>query len=198
VAATDWEVLSQYLAGDRKAFEELVRRYEPRLRNHLGRLFRQLEPDERHETVSDVLQEVWLRLYRHAANGDPTRKFSTWIYTIASNLAHNEHRNRKKRASTRVPLVRSTPSAPQQEMEPAAPDKDRPDIQCENRDLLEQLAEWLADNTSDDNAVALQMREVEGLSYDEIAKQLRIPVGTVKSRLSRGREAARRFLKAQA
>lgn len=154
-----------------------------------------LEPDDRHETIEDLLQEVWLRLARHAKNGDPTRKFSTWLFTIAANLAHNEHRNRKRRFG-RLPLVRNAETGDTEEFDPpdTAP---RADELCEHRDTLEQLTEFLADNTSDDNARTLEMRAVQGFTYEEIARVTGVPVGTVKSRLSRGREAARAFLKAQ-
>jgi RNA polymerase sigma-70 factor, ECF subfamily len=197
MVSTDWELVALYVAGNDKAFEELVRRWSPRLRPQLARMLRQLEPDVRHALVEDLLQDVWIRIAKHARNGNPEKKFSTWLFTISANLARNEHRNRKKKA-VRMPLLRNPDSGTMDEYEPVAPpSKFQPDLLIESKDLLEQLFEWLSDNTSDDNATALLMREVEGMSYAEMAERLGVPEGTVKSRLHRGREVARRYLKSQ-
>src|SRR3712207_8050797 len=93
-SADDSAVVSAFLNGEERAFTELVERYQTRLLNFI---FRTIGDRERAE---DLVQEVFVRVYRHLHRFDRTKKFSTWIYTIASNLAKNELRNR-----SRNPLV---------------------------------------------------------------------------------------------
>ena len=90
----DSGVVSAFLEGEQRAFDELVNRYQNRLLNFV---YRTTGDRERAE---DLVQEVFVRVYRHIHRFDRSRKFSTWIYTIASNLAKNELRNR-----SRNPLV---------------------------------------------------------------------------------------------
>src|SRR5512133_1636580 len=93
-ALDDSAVVSQFLAGEERAFQELVERYQTRLLNFIYRTIGDREKAE------DLVQEVFIRVYRHIHRFDRTKKFSTWVYTIASNLAKNELRNR-----SRNPLV---------------------------------------------------------------------------------------------
>ena len=88
------QLVAACLAGDARAFEELVARYHGRLITFVNRMIGDRERSE------DLVQEAFMRVYRHLHRFDPTKKFSTWIYTIASNLAKNELRNRN-----RSPLV---------------------------------------------------------------------------------------------
>jgi RNA polymerase sigma-70 factor (ECF subfamily) len=90
----DSGVVARYLEGERTAFAELVERYQTRLLNFI---YRTTGDRERAE---DLVQETFIRVYRHLHRFDQSKKFSTWIYTIASNLAKNELRNR-----SRNPLV---------------------------------------------------------------------------------------------
>src|ERR671938_1524964 len=93
-ALDDAELVTAFLAGEERAFQELVERYQTRLLNFI---FRTIGDRERAE---DLVQEVFIRVYRHIHRFDRSKKFSTWVYTIASNLAKNELRNR-----SRNPLV---------------------------------------------------------------------------------------------
>ena len=90
----DAAVVSAFLAGEERAFQELVERYQGRLLNFIYRTIGDREKAE------DLVQEVFIRVYRHIQRFDRSKKFSTWVYTIASNLAKNELRNR-----SRNPLV---------------------------------------------------------------------------------------------
>ena len=90
----DAAVVESFLGGEERAFQELVERYQTRLLNFV---YRTIGDRERAE---DLVQEVFIRVYRHIHRFDRSKKFSTWIYTIASNLAKNELRNR-----SRNPLV---------------------------------------------------------------------------------------------
>src|ERR1700754_5242493 len=93
-AEDDAGVVSSFLGGEERAFQELVERYQTRLLNFIYRTIGDREKAE------DLVQEVFIRVYRHIHRFDRTKKFSTWVYTIASNLAKNELRNR-----SRNPLV---------------------------------------------------------------------------------------------
>src|SRR5690349_14751201 len=105
----DSTVVSAFLGGEERAFQELVERYQTRLLNFI---YRTIGDRDRAE---DLVQEVFIRVYRHLHRFDRSKKFSTWVYTIASNLAKNELRNR-----SRSPLVLF------QTMQGASEDADRP------------------------------------------------------------------------
>src|SRR5215213_6006012 len=92
--ADDSAVVTAFLGGEERAFQELVERYQTRLLNFI---YRTIGDRDRAE---DLVQEVFIRVYRHLHRFDRSKKFSTWVYTIASNLAKNELRNR-----SRSPLV---------------------------------------------------------------------------------------------
>lgn len=194
MSPTDWELVAQHIAGDKRALEEIVRRYTPRLRAHLTRYFRLFESDVRHATIEDILQEVWIRVDRFAIRLDPKRVFATWIFTVASNLACNEHRGRRLRPEERLPLRWRPEMGVLEEKDfPDMRSASRPDVGCENRDTIKKLAHYLNEHIARKYIEALELREVQGYSYAEIAHQLGIKDGTVRSRLHRARLAARQF-----
>src|SRR5580765_615820 len=89
-AMDDSAVVTEFLGGEERAFSELVTRYQTRLLNFIYRTIGDREKAE------DLVQEVFIRVYRHLHRFDRSKKFSTWVYTIASNLAKNELRNRSR------------------------------------------------------------------------------------------------------
>lgn len=193
--STDWELIAQHIAGDKRALAKIIRRYTPLLRAHITPILRQLESDVRSDTVEDVLQDVWIRVDRFAARLDSNRRFNTWIYTVATNLALNIHRDRRH-APERLPVLVASETGVMDAMDP--PDmhsSSRPDLVCENRDTLVNLARYLSKYVSAPNLATLELREIQGYSYDEIARHLQIRPGTVRSRLHRVRSAARQFLR---
>jgi RNA polymerase sigma-70 factor (ECF subfamily) len=175
------ELVAAHLAGDARAFQELVLRYRSRLINFVGRMIGDRERAE------DLVQEAFIRAHRHLHRFDPTKKFSTWIYTIASNLAKNELRNRG-----RSPLVYGdtlrTPGGdglrPLQFEDPTT----RPDAMYASRHLRE-LVDVTVAGLSPHHREVFVLRELEGRSYEEIATLTRCNPGTVKSRLNRARNA---------
>jgi len=174
-------LVAAHLAGDVRAFQELVLRYRSRLINFVGRMIGDRERAE------DLVQEAFIRAHRHLHRFDPTKKFSTWIYTIASNLAKNELRNRG-----RSPLVYGdtlrTPGGdglrPLQFEDPTT----RPDAMYASRHLRE-LVDVTVAGLSPHHREVFVLRELEGRSYEEIATLTRCNLGTVKSRLNRARNA---------
>ncbi len=172
-------LVARYLAGDGRAFGDIVIRYQQRLLNFV---FRMIGDRERAE---DLVQEAFIRVHRHLHRFDPSKKFSTWIYTIASNLAKNELRNR-----SRSPLVFYQSVRARQE-EDARPlqfedSRSRPDDMFANRHLKDLVEQTVARLTPHHQQVFV-LRELEGKSYEEIAAVSRCNLGTVKSRLNRAR-----------
>jgi RNA polymerase sigma-70 factor (ECF subfamily) len=177
----DADVVQAFLGGDERGFEELVERYQVRLLNFVYRTIGDREKAE------DLVQEVFIRVYRHLHRFDPAKKFSTWVYTIASNLAKNELRNR-----SRNPLVLF------QAIKKNWEDEDRP-LQFEDSgsrpdDLyrkrhLRELVEASVARLPEHHRQVFVLRELEGKSYEEIAEITDCNLGTVKSRLNRARNS---------
>lgn len=180
-AADDTAVVGAFLGGEERAFQELVERYQTRLLNFI---YRTIGDRERAE---DLVQEVFIRVYRHIHRFDTTKKFSTWIYTIASNLAKNELRNR-----SRNPLVLfQTITSNRTEDERPLQFEDyttQPDDMFQKRHLR-SLVEQTVEQLPEHHRQVFVLREIEGKSYEEIAEITDCNLGTVKSRLNRARNA---------
>ena len=177
----DSAVVTAFLNGEERAFQELVERYQTRLLNFVYRTIGDREKAE------DLVQEVFIRVYRHLHRFDRSKKFSTWIYTIASNLAKNELRNR-----SRNPLVLF------QTIKKNWQDEDRPlqfeDSQSRPDDMyrkrhLRELVEQSVGQLPEHHRQVFVLRELEGKSYEEIAEITDCNLGTVKSRLNRARNS---------
>jgi RNA polymerase sigma-70 factor (ECF subfamily) len=175
----DGALVSAYLLGQSRAFDVLVDRYQNRLLNFI---YRTVGDRERSE---DLVQEAFIRVHRHMARFDGAKKFSTWIYTIASNLAKNELRNR-----SRNPLVLF------QTMTQGWEDEERP-LEFEDSTLqpdelfkkrhVRELVEETVAKLPEHHREVFVLRELEGRSYEEIAEITHCNLGTVKSRLNRAR-----------
>jgi RNA polymerase sigma-70 factor, ECF subfamily len=177
----DGTLVSEYLSGQSRAFDAIVDRYQTRLLNFI---YRTVGDRERAE---DLVQEVFIRVHRHLARFDSSKKFSTWIYTIASNLAKNELRNR-----SRNPLVLF------QAITQGWEDEERPlefeDTSSRPDDLFRKRhVRSLVENTvaqlPEHHRQVFVLRELEGRSYEEIAEITHCNLGTVKSRLNRARSS---------
>ena len=180
-AADDSAVVTAFLGGEERAFSELVERYQTRLLNFI---YRTIGDRDRAE---DLVQEVFIRVYRHLHRFDRSKKFSTWVYTIASNLAKNELRNR-----SRNPLVLfQTMRGAQEEDDRPLQFEDstsRPDDMYRKRHLRELVEDTVA-KLPEHHRQVFVLRELEGKSYEEIAEITSCNLGTVKSRLNRARTA---------
>lgn len=174
-------LVAAYLAGDPRGFELLFQRYSRRLLNFIDRIIRDRERSE------DLVQEAFVRVHRHLHRFDLARQFSTWIYTIASNLAKNELRNRN-----RAPLVfYESGSRYEAGDSPALQFEDqgnRPDDLYRRRYLRDAVSRSVA-LLSDRHREVFVLRELEGRSYEEIASITGCNLGTVKSRLNRARQS---------
>jgi len=177
----DATVVAAFLGGEERAFQELVERYQTRLLNFIYRTIGDREKAE------DLVQEVFIRVYRHIHRFDRTKKFSTWVYTIASNLAKNELRNRSRNPLVLYQTIKGNwdeDDRPLQFEDPSA----RPDDMFRKRHLRALVEETVA-RLPEHHRQVFVLRELEGKSYEEIAEITDCNLGTVKSRLNRARTA---------
>src|SRR3970282_1911220 len=175
----DGQVVMRHLAGDSQAFGSLVDRYQTRLLNFLSRTIGDRERAE------DLVQEVFIRVHRHLHRFDQSKKFSTWIYTIASNLAKNELRNRSRNPLVLFQAMKKNWEADHRPLQFEDPHH-RPDDLYRKRHLRE-LVEWAIAQLPEHHREVFVLRELEGKSYEEIADITGCNLGTVKSRLNRAR-----------
>jgi RNA polymerase sigma-70 factor (ECF subfamily) len=177
----DGALVKAFLEGESRAFDELVERYQTRLLNFI---YRTTGDRERAE---DLVQEVFVRVYRHIHRFDRSKKFSTWIYTIASNLAKNELRNRSRSPLVLFQTIRRNWQDEDRPLQFEAVGS-RPDDLFRKRHLR-QLVEESVQKLPPHHREVFVLRELEGKSYEEIAEITSCNLGTVKSRLNRARNA---------
>lgn len=178
-ALGDSEVVQAFLDGDQRAFGELVRRYDSRLVNFV---YRTVGDRER---AQDLVQETFVRVYRHLERFDQSKKFSTWIYTIASNLAKNELRNRSRNPLVLFQTIKQNWDADHRPLE-WEDTQYKPDDLFRKRHLKEKVDEAVA-QLPEHHRIVFVLRELEGKTYEEISDITGVNLGTVKSRLNRAR-----------
>jgi len=175
-------LVAAHLAGDARAFQDLVHRFRGRLLNFITRTIGDRERAE------DLVQEAFIRVHRHLHRFDQSRNFSTWVYTIASNLAKNELRNRSRSPLILYQSLRDSRGEEDQRPLQFEDSATRPDDMFANRHLRE-LVGAAVDRLADHHRQVFVLRELEGRSYEEIAVMTGCNLGTVKSRLNRARHA---------
>jgi len=172
---TDEELMKRFQQEEVESFNILVERYKNQLLNFVFRFVNDIVAAE------DLVQETFLRLYRKKHYYKEIAKFSTWIYTIAGNLAKSELRRRKRRN------IFSIHNVGDENKDFDIPDPDADPLQnTETSMVLDEIQKAIKKLPTNFKEVVL-MRDVQGLSYEEIADSLKIPLGTVKSRVNRGR-----------
>ena len=176
---TDSQVVQCSLDGEERAFGELVHRYDNRLVNFV---YRTVGDRER---AQDLVQETFIRVYRHLHRFDQSRKFSTWVYTIASNLAKNELRNRSRNPLVLFQTIKKNWDADRRPLE-WVDESMRPDDLYRKRHLRE-VVDVAVSELPEHHRVVFVLREIEGRTYEDIAEITDTNLGTVKSRLNRAR-----------
>lgn len=168
------------LRPGKSVFAELIRRYH----SHVEKVLYHLAPDWTDR--ADLSQEVWIRVYRNINRLQEPEKFRGWLSRIATNLFYDELRKRK-RVST--PLSLDAPlNLEDGEMGwDIASDEPRPDEQLATQEFYDKLREAIAD-LPEVFRTTIVLREIEGLSYEEIADMTGVSLGTVKSRIARARQ----------
>jgi RNA polymerase sigma-70 factor (ECF subfamily) len=167
-------VFQKARAGDPQAFQELIRPHLDSVRRFVFSL------SSNWQDADDIAQEALLKAFRAFATFDGRSSLSTWLYTVARSTAIDWHRSRLGQAGQRENPLPSAHPAPLLQQDEA----------CSQQQDCERL--WQAIQRLDErNRVPLVLYEVEGLSYDEIAALEGVPVGTIRSRLSRARAELR-------
>ncbi len=181
----DQELVARVQQGDKGAFDILVRRYEHKLVNVIGRYIR--DPSE----VLDVAQEAFIKAYRALPNFRGDSAFYTWLYRIAINTAKNH-----LVASSRRPPGDDVDA---QEAEQFGADSGLKEYATPERMALSsELATTIQaaiDELPEELRTAIVLRELDGLSYEEIAAAMECPIGTVRSRIFRARDAIDRRIR---
>ena len=175
----DSAVVGRFLEGEQRAFGILVDRYDNRLVNFV---YRTIGDRER---AQDLVQETFIRVYRHLHRFDPTKKFSTWIYTIASNLAKNELRNRSRNPLVFFQTIKKNWEADHRPLE-WEDNSYKPDDLYRKRHLREVVEKAISE-LPEHHRVVFVLRELQGKTYEEISEITAVNLGTVKSRLNRAR-----------
>ena len=169
--------------GDERAFTELVRRFQGRVINLVSRVLNDREVSD------DLAQEVFVRVYVHRRNYRRGSKFSTWLFTIAANLAKNEIRRRVRRRNW-FSLDALQEMVSDSAIQLADP-KEGQDVELQRKQLKQAVGRAIA-AVPEKYRVALVLRDLEGFPYEEIGEMLKIPGGTVRSRINRARGILKR------
>ncbi len=186
--ATDEELMLRYQNAEEEAFTELVRRFKSRLVSAAYRVVGDYDKAE------DVVQETFLRVHRNAHRYRNIAKFSTWIYTIALNVARNELRNTKRKKLVSLDAFGAAGDSDSDRTTWDIPDESaRPDLDVQNRELR-SIFENAIGKLPVRYRTVFVLRDVQGLSYEEIATILKMPKGTVKSRMNRARQRFRELI----
>ena len=172
---SDEQLMLLFQGGDENAYIELVNRYKDKLINFIFNYLGDLESSE------DVVQETMIKLYQKKHYYKEIAKFSTWLYTIAKNLANTELRKRKQRKTTLLSQFSKddkTYDLPSNDPEPGQ------EIQT---DIVNKIIRDAVDQLSEKFKIVIVLRDIQGLSYEDISEIINVPIGTVKSRINRAR-----------
>ncbi len=181
----DQELVQRVQRGDKAAFDVLVRKYQHKIIKLISRYIK--DPNE----VLDVAQETFIKAYRALAKFRGESAFYTWLYRIAINTAKNYLVAQGRRPpDTDI----DAEDAAQFEMDSSLKESDSPD-RLVLKDEIEEAIFQAIEELPEDLRIAITLRELEGLSYEEIAEAMVCPIGTVRSRIFRAREAIDRKLR---
>lgn len=187
---TDADLVSRAQRGDKRAFEMLVIKYQRRIERLIGRMVRDVD------LVPDIAQESFIRAYRALPKFRGESAFYTWLYRIAVNTAKKTLLDMKRDPTvTESALVSAREENDEtSRAENELTDGATPDAMLASKEIA-QAVNVAVDALSEDLRKAITLREVEGLSYEEIAEVMNCPIGTVRSRIFRAREAIAASLK---
>lgn len=179
-------LVQRTLAGEMKAYDLLVIKYQRRVERLIGRMVRDVD------LVPDIAQETFIRAYRALGQFRGDAQFYTWLYRIAVNTAKKQLMELK-----RDPLVFHSQlnsgdddetSSPERELNAGVADTETPEAVLASKEIA-QAVNAAMDALPEELRMAITLREIEGLSYEDIAQALDCPIGTVRSRIFRAREA---------
>lgn len=172
---TDEELIARFQKGDEYAFDQIVRRYKDPLLNFVYRFVGDTIEAE------DIVQDTFYRVYKNKHYYKEVAKFSTWIYTIAGNLSKTELRRRRRRKFFSIHSDTTT------EKEYELPDLSKNPETKANSTVTEKIIHDAISKLPPKFRQVIVLRDVQEFSYEEIASILKVPLGTVKSRVNRAR-----------
>jgi RNA polymerase sigma-70 factor (ECF subfamily) len=182
---TDQHLVERVQHGDKSAFDVLVLKYQNKIVKLISRYVR-----DQSEAL-DVAQETFIKAYRALAHFRGESAFYTWLYRIAINTAKNHLVSQGRRPpDTDIDME----DASQYEGDPGLHEGDSPELIAQ-RDEVERVIFETIEQLPEDLRTAITLRELEGLSYEDIAEAMACPIGTVRSRIFRAREAIDKRLK---
>jgi len=166
------------------AYEILVKKYKNQLVNYVFRFIGD------YEACLDIVQETMLKVYRYKDSYSSIAKFSTWIYTIAGNLARTEYQRRRRRKFFSINAYGEN-----KDEDYEIPDESYMPDQITDSGIKDKIIQDALMKISDTYREVVILRDIQGLSYEEIAEVTGLAVGTVKSRINRGRAQLQELLK---
>ena len=172
---TDEMLISRFQSGDENAYVELVNRYKDKLTNFVFYFLK----DEEHS--EDIVQETFIRLYEKKHYYKEIAKFSTWIYTIARNLANTELR--KKSRTKIMYLSQMSNYKKDYDLKSSDPELNK---NIEDEFLMKEIHAAI-DKLPENYKSVIILRDIQGLDYEQISNIIGVPLGTVKSRINRAR-----------
>jgi RNA polymerase sigma-70 factor (ECF subfamily) len=176
----DQQLVERAQRGDKRAFELLVMKYQ----HKLGRLLSRMVRDS--AEIDDIIQESFIKAYRALPQFRGESAFYTWLYRIAVNTAKNYLMAKGKREIAKSDVVDEDGEILEDILMPH--DIATPDAELQTKQIAKAVNETV-DALPEELRTAITLREIEGLSYEEIAKLMDCPIGTVRSRIFRAREA---------
>ena len=176
-AYSDENLMEFVQMGNDLAFTELVFRYNNRLQNFLFRY------TQNHKDSEDLVQETFLRVHKSRHSYERIAKFSTWMYTIAINLAKSLYKRKKRMQLISIHKNDSDPDSFDFLLEDASILQDEKLHQTLSLQKLQEAV----DSLQDEFKQVVILRDIEQMSYEEISEKIGVPMGTVKSRINRGR-----------
>ena len=179
----DKDILDKVINGDLGSFDVLVDRYKNRLMNFVYRFVKDYDVSE------DIVQETFLRVFRKRRDYKAIANFSTWIFTIAGNLAKSELRRRKRWRFFSIDYKNGNETSFELPDPAMKPDR------VTAVKLLNENVQIAIDTLKVKYKEALILRDIEGMSYNQIAEITHVPIGTVKSRVNRARMKLKKKLR---
>ena len=178
-------LLENAKAGDVAAFEELIEGYQKKIFNLAYRII------GNYDDAADMAQEALIRIFRSIASFKEQSSFSTWIYRITTNVCLDEIRKRKnKKVVSLDEEIRMEDGEIKRQF---MSDDIQPDAAAEQKELRTMVNNAI-NSLPEDQRIVITLRDIQGLSYDEISTVLDCPSGTVKSRINRARQALKNIL----
>ncbi|HEY8350494.1 MAG TPA: sigma-70 family RNA polymerase sigma factor [Clostridia bacterium] len=181
-------LISKAKAGDVEAFEQLIEAYQKKVYNLALRM------TGNQDDAADLAQEAFIRVFRSISGFKEQSSFSTWVYRITTNVCLDEIRKRKNRKVISIDEEIHMDDGDIKRQ--VISEEPLPDELAE-REELRSIVNAAINSLPEDQRIVLTLRDLNGLSYDEIAKILDCPGGTVKSRINRARQALRNVLSAR-